>query len=61
MWNMLWPLLLIIGSNTFYHICAKSTPEDAHAFGVLTVTYFIGLCRRVCRKRSARKCSDGAS
>ena len=42
MWNMLWPLLLIIGSNTFYHICAKSTPEDAHAFGVLTVTYFIG-------------------
>ncbi len=42
MWNMLWPLLLIVGSNTFYHICAKSMPEDAHAFGALTVTYLIG-------------------
>ena len=42
MWNMLWPLLLIVASNTFYHICAKSTPENAHAFGALTVTYLIG-------------------
>ena len=42
MWNMLWPLLLIVGSNTFYHICAKSMPEEAHAFGALTVTYLIG-------------------
>lgn len=42
MWNMLWPLLLIVGSNTFYHICAKSMPEQAHTFGALTVTYLIG-------------------
>ena len=42
MWNMLWPLLLIVTSNTFYHICAKSVPEKAHAFGALTVTYLIG-------------------
>ena len=42
MWNMLWPLLLIVGSNTFYHICAKSMPEEAHTFGALTVTYLIG-------------------
>ena len=42
MWNMLWPLLLIVGSNTFYHICAKSVPEKANAFGALTVTYLIG-------------------
>lgn len=42
MWNMLWPLLLIVASNTFYHICAKSVPEEAHAFGALTVTYLIG-------------------
>ena len=34
MWNMLWPLLLIVASNTFYHICAKSVPEEAHAFVV---------------------------
>ena len=42
MWNMLWPLLIIVASNTFYHICAKSVPEEAHAFGALTVTYLIG-------------------
>ena len=42
MWNMLWPLLLIVGSNTLYHICAKSMPEEAHTFGALTVTYLIG-------------------
>ncbi len=42
MWNMLWPLLVIIGSNCFYHICAKSTPEKVNAFGALTVTYLVG-------------------
>ena len=42
MWNMLWPLLLIVGSNCFYHICAKSTPEEVNAFGTLTVTYLVG-------------------
>ena len=42
MWNMLWPLLVIVGSNCLYHICAKSVPEDAHAFGALTLTYLIG-------------------
>lgn len=42
MWNQLWPLLLVVGSNTFYHICAKSVPEKAPAFGALTVTYLVG-------------------
>ena len=42
MWNMLWPLLLIVGSNTLYHVCAKSVPEGANAFGALTVTYLVG-------------------
>lgn len=42
MWHMLWPLLLLVGSNTLYHICAKSTPERVNAFGALTVTYLIG-------------------
>ncbi|MCR5826394.1 MAG: EamA family transporter [Oscillospiraceae bacterium] len=41
MWNMLWPLLLIVGSNCCYHICAKSTPTRVNAFGALTVTYLI--------------------
>jgi uncharacterized membrane protein len=42
MWNMLWPLLLVAGSNCFYHVCAKSTPEKVNAFGALTVTYLVG-------------------
>ncbi|MBQ4430224.1 MAG: EamA family transporter [Synergistaceae bacterium] len=42
MWNMLWPLLLIIISNCFYNICTKSIPEDSDAFGALIVTYIAG-------------------
>lgn len=42
MWTMLWPLLLIIISNCFYNICAKSIPEDSDAFGALVVTYIAG-------------------
>ena len=42
MWKMLWPLLLIVGSNCFYNICTKSMPEEVNAFGSLTVTYLVG-------------------
>ena len=42
MWRMLWPLLLVVGANCFYHVCAKSMPETVNAFGALTVTYLIG-------------------
>ena len=42
MWNMIWPLLLIVGSNCFYNICTKSMPERTNAFGALTVTYLVG-------------------
>ncbi len=42
MWNMIWPLLIIVGSNCCYHICAKSVPEKVNAFGALTVTYLVG-------------------
>ncbi len=42
MWNMLWPLLMIVGFNCLYHICTKSMPEDANAFGAVTVTYVVG-------------------
>lgn len=41
MWSMLWPVLLVVLSNTFYNICQKSTPEDASPFGALTVTYLV--------------------
>lgn len=39
MWEMLWPLLLIVGSNCFYNICTKSMPKGANTFGALTITY----------------------
>lgn len=42
MWNMIWPLLLIIASNCFYNICTKSMPEEVNPFGALTVTYLTG-------------------
>lgn len=41
MWSMLWPLGLIILSNTVYNICTKSTPAGVNAFLSLFVTYVI--------------------
>ena len=42
MWNMLWPLILIVVSNSLYNICTKSMPENVNTFGALTVTYLVG-------------------
>ena len=39
---MIWPLLLIVGSNCLYNICTKSMPEGTNTFGALTVTYLVG-------------------
>jgi EamA-like transporter family. len=39
--NALWPLLLIVGANTFYNICAKSTPSNMNPFAALSLTYCI--------------------
>ena len=41
MWNMLWPILLVVGSNTLYNICTKSTPAGANAFASLFLTYAV--------------------
>ena len=35
MWQMLWPILIVIGANTLYHTCAKSTPADISPFAYL--------------------------
>lgn len=43
MWNMIWPIGLVILSNTVYNICTKSTPENANAFLSLGVTYFVAM------------------
>lgn len=42
MWSYIWPILLVIASNTFYHISAKSTPSNAQPFLSLVVTYLTG-------------------
>jgi len=45
MWNMMWPVLVVVGSNTLYHICAKSTPEEVNSYASLLITYGVAaLC-----------------
>ena len=41
MWNLIWPILMVILANTFYNICMKSMPADVNPFGALMVTYFV--------------------
>lgn len=41
MWNLLWPVMIVVVSNSVYHITAKSTPGEANAFGSLIVTYLV--------------------
>jgi len=43
MWNIFWPIGLVVLSNTVYNICAKSTPENANAFLSLAVTYCVAM------------------
>ena len=43
MWNMIWPLLVVVGANTIYNISTKSTPSDVNAFASLATSYFIAM------------------
>ena len=42
MLSYVWPMALVVFSNIFYQICAKSVPEEMNPFASLTVTYLIG-------------------
>ncbi|MDD6729003.1 MAG: EamA family transporter [Eubacteriales bacterium] len=42
MFNYIWPIVLVLFSNTVYQICAKSVPDNVSPFATLTVTYFVG-------------------
>ncbi|MDO4966055.1 MAG: EamA family transporter [Lachnospiraceae bacterium] len=42
MFNYLWPLVLVVLSNTFYQVCAKSVPEGINPLASLTVSYSVG-------------------
>jgi len=40
--SYIWPLALVVLSNTLYQVCAKSVPEGMNPLASLTVTYLIG-------------------
>lgn len=42
MFNYIWPIALVVISNTVYQICAKEVPGDVSPFAALTVTYLVG-------------------
>lgn len=42
------PIVLIVLSNVFYHICSKETPASINPFASLTVTYAVGLLASLC-------------
>jgi len=43
MWNMLWPILVVVAANTVYNISAKSTPANVNSFASLSVTYLVAM------------------
>lgn len=42
MFNYVWPIALIVLSNTVYQICSKSVPNETSPFAALTITYVVG-------------------
>ena len=41
MWQMLYPVLIIVISNILYNVCTKSTPSEINAFATLSLTYLV--------------------
>ena len=42
MFTYIWPIALVVLSNTLYQVCAKSVPEGMNPLASLTVTYLVG-------------------
>ena len=42
LFEFIWPIALVLFSNTFYQICAKEVPGDVSPFASLTLTYLTG-------------------
>lgn len=42
MWNYIWPIVLVLCSNTIYQICSKGIPDNVSPFAALTITYVVG-------------------
>ena len=41
LWKLIFPVIVIAGSNTIYNICQKQTPENANTFMALFITYVV--------------------
>ena len=41
MWNLLWPVLLLVGANTVYQVTAKGVPIKINPYASLLVTYLV--------------------
>ena len=39
--NYIWPLLIIVFSNTLYQICAKGIPSKMSPYASMTITYAV--------------------
>ena len=42
MLSYIWPIALVVLSNTLYQVCAKSVPGGMNPLASLTVTYLVG-------------------
>ena len=42
MLSYIWPIALVVLSNTLYQVCAKSVPDGMNPLASLTVTYLVG-------------------
>ena len=40
--SYIWPIALVVLSNTMYQVCAKSVPDGMDPLASLTITYLIG-------------------
>ena len=41
MFNYVWPICLVVLSNVFYQVCAKSVPDGMNPLASLTITYAV--------------------
>lgn len=42
MFYYVWPVLLVVLSNTVYQICTKGVPENMNPFASLIITHLVG-------------------
>ena len=42
MFQYIWPVILVVFSNTVYQVCTKGVPENMNPFASLIITYLVG-------------------